>query len=99
MLVLSRRAGEAIVLAGNISIHVLDIEYDRVKLGVDAPADVLVLRSELLREQPQPQPLHPSPPHAEVQPPASSPASQSRRPRFEPRAPRSTRWSPDRYRP
>lgn len=51
MLVLSRKAGEAIILAGNIKIQVLGIEHDRVKLGVEAPPDVLVLRSELLRDQ------------------------------------------------
>lgn len=51
MLVLSRKMGEAIVLAGNIKIQVLGIEHDRVKLGVEAPPDVLVLRSELLRDQ------------------------------------------------
>jgi carbon storage regulator CsrA len=48
MLVLSRKSGEAIVLAGNITIQVLGIEHDRVKIGVDAPADVLVLRAELV---------------------------------------------------
>jgi carbon storage regulator len=51
MLVLSRKAGEAIVLGGNIRIYVLSIEHDRIKLGVDAPPDVLVLRSELIPEQ------------------------------------------------
>jgi carbon storage regulator CsrA len=48
MLVLSRKSGEAIVLAGNITIQVLGIEHDRVKIGVDAPQDVLVLRAELV---------------------------------------------------
>ncbi len=48
MLVLSRKSGEAIVLAGNITIQVLGIEHDRVKIGVDAPPDVLVLRAELV---------------------------------------------------
>lgn len=60
MLVLSRKPGEAIVLAGNITVYVLGIEGDRVKLGVDAPPDVLVLRSELVRDQyppEQPEPL------------------------------------------
>lgn len=60
MLVLSRKAGEAIVLGGNITIYVLGVEGDRVKLGVDAPPDVLVLRSELLRSQypmEEPEPL------------------------------------------
>jgi carbon storage regulator len=61
MLVLSRKAGEAIVLGGNITVYVLGVEGDRVKLGVDAPPEVLVLRSELLRnqyptERPEPQP-------------------------------------------
>lgn len=57
MLVLSRKAGEAIVLGGNITVYVLGVEGDRVKLGVDAPPEVLVLRSELLRNQyPQEQP-------------------------------------------
>jgi len=51
MLVLSRKAGEAIVLGGNIKVYVLSIEHDRIKLGVDAPADVLVLRSELVPDQ------------------------------------------------
>lgn len=59
MLVLSRKMGEAIVLAGNIKIQVLGIEHDRVKLGVEAPPDVLVLRSELLRDQyPEEQQVH-----------------------------------------
>ena len=51
MLILSRRNHESIVLAGNISIHILGIEGDRVKLGVDAPPDVIVLRSELVPTQ------------------------------------------------
>jgi len=51
MLVLSRKAGEAIVLAGTVTVYVLGIEHDRVKIGVDAPPDVLVLRSELVPQE------------------------------------------------
>ena len=65
MLVLSRKAGEAIILAGNIKIQVLGIENDRVKLGVEAPPDVLVLRSELLRDQYRDEPREPAEPQRE----------------------------------
>jgi carbon storage regulator len=72
VLVLSRKAGEAIVLAGNITVYVLGIEHDRVKLGVEAPPDVLVLRSELVYDQypaEQERPTQPpAPPQAEPEP-------------------------------
>ena len=48
MLVLRRKAGEAIVLNQVIKIRVLGVEGDRVKLGIDAPPDVIVVREELL---------------------------------------------------
>src|SRR5215510_3603004 len=48
MLVLRRKAGEAIVLNGTITIHVLAVEGERVKLGISAPPDVVIVRSELL---------------------------------------------------
>jgi len=50
MLVLRRKAGEAIVLNQVIIIRVLGVEGDRVKLGIDAPPDVIVVREELLDE-------------------------------------------------
>lgn len=48
MLVLRRKAGEAIVLNGSITIYVLAVEGERVKLGISAPPDVVIVRSELL---------------------------------------------------
>jgi carbon storage regulator len=51
MLVLRRKAGEAIVLNGTITIHVLAVEGERVKLGISAPPEVVIVRSELLEEQ------------------------------------------------
>lgn len=85
MLVLSRKAGEAIVLGGNITVYVLGVEGDRVKLGVDAPPEVLVLRSELLRNQyPSEQPESSTPqPQPQPQPYRSQP--DYRRPRPTPR--------------
>lgn len=89
MLVLSRKAGEAIVLGGNITVYVLGVEGDRVKLGVDAPPEVLVLRSELLRSQyPPEQQEAPAPaPQSHPQPfrPHAGPHPEYRRPRPAPR--------------
>jgi carbon storage regulator len=50
MLVLSRRENERIRLGDSIVVTVVRVAGDRVRLGIDAPADVLVLRDEL---QPQ----------------------------------------------
>jgi carbon storage regulator len=47
MLVLSRRLGEAIVVADNIVVQVVEIRKGRVRLGIEAPRDVIVERSEL----------------------------------------------------
>jgi carbon storage regulator len=47
MLVLSRKCGEAIVIAGNITVRVLDVKGGRVKLGFDAPGDAPIHRSEV----------------------------------------------------
>jgi carbon storage regulator len=48
MLVLSRKPGEKIVIGENIVITVVAIVNNRVKLSLDAPADVPIWRSELL---------------------------------------------------
>jgi carbon storage regulator len=49
MLVLRRKVGESIILSGMISISVLAVEGERVKIGITAPADVTIVREELLR--------------------------------------------------
>jgi len=48
MLVLSRKAGETILLAGTIAVSVLAIEGRRVTIGIRAPLDVSIVREELL---------------------------------------------------
>ncbi len=47
MLVLSRKREEQIVIADNIVITVVDIRGDKVRLGIDAPAEVPVHRREV----------------------------------------------------
>lgn len=48
MLVLSRKKGESVVVNGNITIVVVDIRGDKTRIGIEAPADVAVYRSEVL---------------------------------------------------
>ena len=47
MLVLSRKPGEQVYIGNNITITVVEIKGNRVRLGIDAPSDVSVLRAEL----------------------------------------------------
>jgi carbon storage regulator len=47
MLVLSRKINESIVIADNIRIKILDVNGDKVKIGILAPDDVTILRDEL----------------------------------------------------
>jgi carbon storage regulator len=47
MLVLTRRENERIRLGDSIVLTVVRIGGDRVRLGIDAPANVVVLRDEL----------------------------------------------------
>lgn len=48
MLVLSRKVGEKIVINDNITLIVVAIRGNCVRLGIEAPDDVHVMRSELL---------------------------------------------------
>jgi carbon storage regulator len=48
MLVLRRRAGEAIVINGDVEIEIIEISRTRVKVGVTAPRAVSVVRKETL---------------------------------------------------
>jgi carbon storage regulator len=47
MLVLARKLGEKLVLGDNIVITVLQVRGNQVRLGVQAPAGVRILRGEL----------------------------------------------------
>ena len=59
MLILTRKIDQGIVISGNIYIRILGVERDRVKIGISAPAEITVLRQELLeRDQQQAQEQH-----------------------------------------
>lgn len=50
MLVLARKIDESIVLGDNIIIKVISIEKGVVKLGIEAPRSISIVRSELLED-------------------------------------------------
>lgn len=50
MLVLSRRVGESVVIGDDVTVTVLEVRGDVVRVGIDAPRSVAVHRAELLEE-------------------------------------------------
>lgn len=50
MLVVSRRIGESIIIGDNIEVNILDISEGIVKIGIEAPKKIKILRKELLKE-------------------------------------------------
>jgi carbon storage regulator CsrA len=50
MLVLARKIEESIIIGDDIVIKVISIEKGVVKLGIDAPKNISIVRSELLSD-------------------------------------------------
>lgn len=50
MLVLSRKVGETIWVGDNVEIIITEIKGDQIKLGIQAPKSVEVVRGELRTE-------------------------------------------------
>ena len=55
MLVLSRKKSEKIKLGDAIEITVVRVSGNKVRLGIQAPPDVAVLREELGKQDPAPE--------------------------------------------
>jgi carbon storage regulator len=51
MLILSRQPGEKVVIGKGITVTVVAVTGNKVRLGIDAPALVRILRDELPRWQ------------------------------------------------
>ena len=50
MLVLSRKPNESIVINGNITVSVLRVDNENVRIGVEAPLEIPVMRKEIYEE-------------------------------------------------
>ena len=50
MLILTRRVGETLIIGDDVSVTVLGVRGNQVRLGVDAPKDVAVHREEIYQK-------------------------------------------------
>ena len=50
MLILSRKSGECLVIDGRITVKIVRVEGEVVKIGIEAPSDVPVHRQEVYEE-------------------------------------------------
>ncbi len=50
MLALSRKKGEALFINNNIEVTVLEVKGDQVKLGIKAPKEIPIYRSEVYEQ-------------------------------------------------
>ena len=53
MLVLSRLEGQVIKIGDNIRVTIVEVRGDKVRVGIDAPRDVQVMRAELVEQTPE----------------------------------------------
>lgn len=51
MLILTRRVDESLVIGDNVTVTILGVKGNQVRIGVDAPRDVTVHREELAQKQ------------------------------------------------
>ena len=50
MLVLSRKPNESIIIDGNVTVSVLRVDNDNVRIGVEAPLEIPVMRKEIYEQ-------------------------------------------------
>jgi len=53
MLVLRRKAGESIIIDRDIKVTILSIEGERVKIGIEAPDNIHIVREEIADKEVQ----------------------------------------------
>ena len=53
MLILTRRVGETIHIGDNISVTVVEVNGNQVRIGIAAPKDVVIMRDDAKAKQPK----------------------------------------------
>lgn len=51
MLIISRKIGESLIIDNEIEIFILDIKNDKIRIGIEAPKNVKILRKELFETE------------------------------------------------
>jgi carbon storage regulator len=49
MLILTRKKNESIIIDRNIEIKIMEIEDGKIKLGIDAPRNIEIIRKEIYK--------------------------------------------------
>lgn len=47
MLILNRKEGESIIIENNVEIKILQIQDGKIKIGIEAPKEITILRKEV----------------------------------------------------
>lgn len=47
MLIISRKPGESFLIGDEINVTILDLQNDKIKIGISAPKHIAVIRNEL----------------------------------------------------
>jgi carbon storage regulator len=49
MLILSRRVGEKLIIGENVTVTILGVKGNQIRIGIDAPRDIQVNREEIFQ--------------------------------------------------
>lgn len=49
MLILTRRIGERLIIGDDVTIEILDVKGNQIRLGIDAPKEISVHREEVYK--------------------------------------------------
>ena len=51
MLVLTRHVGQSLIINNNITVRIISIDGDNVKVGIEAPKEIPICRDDIINKQ------------------------------------------------